>query len=99
LEISLELLKDVGSDVETGENCRVSASAEVKDSILWDDVVIGEGACVQRSVLGDGVCIAPGERIENAAVVRAELVRGEEPPPKALQGEVHGENFVVQLPR
>jgi hypothetical protein len=26
-------------------------------------------------------------------------VRGEEPPPKALQGEFRGENFVVQLPR
>jgi NDP-sugar pyrophosphorylase family protein len=99
LEISLEMLKDAGRDVEMGANCKVSASALVKESILWDNVIIGEGALVRRAVLGDGVCVSPGEVIENAAVVRAELVRGEEPPPKALQGEFRGENFVVQLPR
>lgn len=99
LEISLELLKDSGRDVETGANCSVSAGAQVKESILWNDVVVGEGARVRRAVLGDGVRISPGEAIENAAVVRAELVRGEEPPPKALAGEFRGENFVVQLPR
>ena len=98
LEISLELLQDAGRDVEMGANCRIAAGAQVKESILWDDVVIGEGARVRRCVLGDGVCLSPGEMIENAAVVRAELVRGEEPPPKALKGEFRGQNFVVQLP-
>jgi NDP-sugar pyrophosphorylase family protein len=99
LEISLELLKDFGRDVETGTNCRVSPGARVTKSILWDDVVVEEGARVRRAVLGDGVCVSAGQVIENAAVVRAELVRNEEPPPKALQGEFRGENFVVQLPR
>jgi hypothetical protein len=35
--------------------------------------------------------------LEDAAAVRAELVRDEEPPPKALKGEFRGENFVVRL--
>ena len=38
-----------------------------------------------------------GETVENAAVVRADLVRGKEPPPKALRGEIRGDNFVVPL--
>jgi hypothetical protein len=37
--------------------------------------------------------------VENAAVVRAELVRGIERPEKALPGEVRGANFVVPLPQ
>ena len=49
------------------------------------------------AVVGDGVLISTGASIENAVVVRAELVRGSEPPPKALKGELHGENFVVSL--
>jgi len=30
-------------------------------------------------------------------VVRASLIEGSTPPPKALKGEVRGENFVVPL--
>jgi hypothetical protein len=35
--------------------------------------------------------------LEDAVVVRADLVRGKEPPPKALKGEFQGDNFVVPL--
>jgi NDP-sugar pyrophosphorylase family protein len=97
LEISLALLKDAERDVWTGENCIVSAAAEVRDAVLWDGVRVEEGARVYRAVLGDGVRISSGEMIENAAVVRAELVRGATPPPKALKGEFRGSNFVVPL--
>ena len=98
LDISLALLKDSGRDVTLGEACHISASAWVSESILWDNVRVEEDARLRRVVLGDGVIIQPGEVLENAAVVRAELVRGEEPPPKALKGEFRGENFVVSLP-
>ncbi len=97
LEISLALLKDTGRDVEMGEGCFISPSAEVRESVLWENVRVEEGAHVRRAVLGDGVVISSGESIENAAVVRAELVRGEVPPPKALKGEFRGSNFVVSL--
>jgi NDP-sugar pyrophosphorylase family protein len=66
---------------------------------MWDGVKIDAGAHVSRAILADGVCIRSGERIENAAVVRAELVRGEAPPPKALKGDFRGDNFVVPLPQ
>jgi hypothetical protein len=48
-------------------------------------------------VLADGVRIPQGEKVENAAVVRASLVRDSVPPAKALKGELRGENFVVPL--
>jgi NDP-sugar pyrophosphorylase family protein len=97
LDISLALMRDEGRDVEAGENCAIHPGAGVSESVLWDDVTIEEGARVRRAVLGDGVRIPAGEVLENAAAVRAELVRDEEPPPKALRGEFRGENFVVPL--
>ena len=97
LDISLALLRDGGRDVFAGEDCYISSGAEVRESLLWDNVRIEDQALVRRAVLGDGVVIRSGENVLNAAVVRAELVRGFEPPPKALKGEFRGENFVVSL--
>ncbi len=97
LDISLALMKDEGRDVQAGRDCAIHPGASVTESVLWDDVTIEEGARVRRAVLGDGVRLRAGEVLEDAAVVRAELVRNEEPPPKALKGEFRGENFVVRL--
>lgn len=98
LSISLDLMAQEGRDVEIGEGSIVSESASVRESILWENVRVDAGASVRRSVLGDGVHIPAGEVVENAAIVRAELVEGVEPPAKALRGEVRGANFVVPLP-
>jgi NDP-sugar pyrophosphorylase family protein len=98
LEISLALMAQEGRDVEVGEGSTVSANAKVRESVLWENVRVDDGAEVRRVVLGDGVHIGAGEVLENAAVVRAELVAGVEPPAKALRGEVRGPNFVVPLP-
>jgi ADP-glucose pyrophosphorylase len=65
--------------------------------VLWENVKVEEGARVRRAVLGDNVIIPSGQVVENAAVVRADLVRGSNPPPKALKGEFFGRNFVVRL--
>jgi NDP-sugar pyrophosphorylase family protein len=97
LDISLAVLGDTRRDVFQGADCHVSSGATVRESILWDNVRVEDRARVRRAVLGDGVVIRSGESVENAVVVRAELVRGVEPPPKALKGEFHGENFVVPL--
>lgn len=99
LEINLALLASEGRDQLSGHNCIISPQASVQKSILWDNVTIDAGAHVARAILADGVRIRSGERIDNAAVVRAELVRGEAPPPKALKGDFRGDNFVVPLPQ
>lgn len=99
LDISLALMERQEKDVDAGEGCEISEEAEVRESVLWDGVRVEAGARVRRAILGDGVRIGKDEVIEYAAVVRADLVRGEEPPPKALRGEVRGDNFVVPLPQ
>ncbi len=97
LDISLKLLAETGANVYSGRRSNIANSAAVKDSVLWDDVSVAAGAKVVRAVLGDGVRIGSGEVIENAAVVRATLLRNTTPPPKALDGYWQGENFVVPL--
>jgi NDP-sugar pyrophosphorylase family protein len=97
LDISLALLCDRGDDLYAGRNSSIDKAAEVHDSVLWDDVTVARGARVRRAVLGDGVRIPAGELVEDAVVVRADLVSGVTPPAKALKGHVLGDNFVVSL--
>jgi NDP-sugar pyrophosphorylase family protein len=97
LDISLTLLAEQGTTVFKGARSEIATNAQVSNSIIWDDVVVEAGASVNRAVLGDGVRIRQGEVIENAAVVRASLIRGSQPPAKALKGDLRGENFVVPL--
>ena len=52
---------------------------------------------MRRAILGDGVRVRAGEEVEDAAVVRPELVDSVTPPTKAPKGYVKGENFVVPL--
>jgi NDP-sugar pyrophosphorylase family protein len=95
LDICVELLRESGRSFVAGANADISG--EVVDSILWDDVVVGNGAKVTRAVLADHVKIAAGEVIDNAVVVPRMLVDGKTRPEKALPGEFRGENFVVPL--
>ncbi|HVG38642.1 MAG TPA: NDP-sugar synthase [Pyrinomonadaceae bacterium] len=95
LDIHLQMLAREGRKTISGKNVEIHSSASVTDAVMWDDVVIEKGVFVRRAVLGDGVIVPPGRRIENAAVVRADLVRGSEAPPKALAGEFDGDNFIV----
>lgn len=98
LETSVALMKREGRDVERGKGSTVEDGASVSESVLWEDAEVAAGARVRRSVLGAGVRVAPGEVFEDVAVVRAELARGVEPPPKGLRGEFRGSNFVAPIP-
>ena len=97
MDISLQLIGQTGANLSAGSNCHISTSAEVNEAVLWDDVVVEDGASVRRAILADNVRIPAGSIIENAAVVCASLVKGKEPPAKALRGEFRGDNFVVPL--
>ena len=51
-----------------------------------------------RTIIADGVEIASDEHFENAAIVRADMVRScKEIPEKALKGYIQGENYIVPL--
>ena len=97
LDISLAMLAARKERLTVGERCVVDPGAQVDEAVLWDDVVVEPGARVKRAVLGDGVRIKSTEVIENAVVVRNSLIAGKPVPPKALKGEVKGDNFVVPL--
>jgi len=97
LDISVEMLKETDQPYVAGANTIVSTSARVNDSILWDGVEVRAGAHVNRCVLADRVTIPENEVIENAVVVRRDLVEGKSRPEKALPGDFRGENFVVPL--
>jgi NDP-sugar pyrophosphorylase family protein len=96
LDISLAMMD--GKDVVRGENCVVDSAASVRDSVIWDDVTIGPDVNLYRTIVADDVTIPAGESYENAAIVRAEMVRNSaEIPEKALKGYIQGENYVVPL--
>lgn len=97
LDISLALLRDARREFFAGACPTLAANAQVRDAILWDQVIIGPDTTVTRAVLGDRVRIAAGESVSDAIVVRADVIAGKNPPAKALKGELRGENFVVHL--
>jgi NDP-sugar pyrophosphorylase family protein len=97
LDISLEILRETGASLSMGQDCHLSDSASVVDSILWDRVKVSGNAKVRRAVLADDVHVDNDEVIENAVVVPRSLIEGKTAPAKALQGRVQGENFVVPL--
>ena len=97
LDISLAMLAARNESVTIGESCVVAPGSQVDEAVLWDDVVVEAGARVKRAVLADGVRIKSTEVIENAVVVKNSLIAGKPVPPKALKGEVKGDNFVVPL--
>lgn len=97
LDISLDLLRAQNRNVFAGNESVINAEADVADAILWDGVVVEQGARVKRAVLGDGTTVDAHEAIENSVVVRADLVAGKVPPAKALTGHVQNDKFVVPL--
>lgn len=97
LDISLDLLAAQNRNVFAGNKTSLAANARVGEAILWDDVVIENGASVTRSVVGDGVRVRAHESFEGSIVVRAELVGDKTPPAKALKGRFQDDKFVVPL--
>ncbi len=96
LDISLAMMNEC--NVYFGRNCNASSSANIKNSVIWDDVIINDGATLYRTVVADGVEIKSGEQLENVAIVRTEGVRNcKEIPEKALKGYFQGEHYIVPL--
>ncbi|MCA1589693.1 MAG: NDP-sugar synthase [Acidobacteria bacterium] len=96
LDISLAMMN--GRTVFSGDGCAISDEAIVRDSIMWDDVSIEDGADLYRTIIADGVTIRENESIENAAIVRADMVRNcDEIPEKSLKGFIQGDNYIVPL--
>jgi mannose-1-phosphate guanylyltransferase len=65
----------VGPYVVLGDNCEIGAGANVRDSVLWDGVIVEDGATVDGSIvasrarIGARSLVRPGSVIGHAGVV------------------------------
>jgi len=98
LDITLKMLNGEPKRNVIGANCVIADSAQIDDSIVWDNVRIEGDARIARSIIGDDVTIQTGETYENVAIVRGDMLdHCNEIPEKALKGTMIGENYVVPL--
>ena len=98
LDISLAMMPT--GTVSIGSGCSIAESASVTNSVIWDDVTIGENARLDRTIIADGVKIDNDAVFDNVAIVRADMLsHTDEIPEKALRGEYAGDNYVVPLGR
>jgi NDP-sugar pyrophosphorylase family protein len=71
LRTSIELAQQEGDRLAAGRNVQVAASATVRGTALWDDVVIGAHATLIDCIVGDGARIPDHARYERCAIVPA----------------------------
>jgi NDP-sugar pyrophosphorylase family protein len=64
-----EAWPDIGTVV--GRHVRLAPTADVQNSILWDDVTIGDGCGVHRCIVTDRVRVPPLARYHDAILVAA----------------------------
>ncbi len=83
LDISVEMLKEQGQPYVAGADCTRSRSPRrSSDAVLWDNVSIGEGARVNRSLSADDVTI-PTDEVSRTRGGAARSRRGQKAPGKS----------------
>ncbi|MBS1808998.1 MAG: NDP-sugar synthase [Acidobacteria bacterium] len=97
LEISLEFMRRESLSYTADQGCEIAHTAQVTESVLWQNVRVEAGARVHQCVLADGVHIPANTQFERKVIVRAALVINDEIPEKATRGEIIGENYVVAI--
>jgi mannose-1-phosphate guanylyltransferase len=79
LESSLVIGAREGRQIDIGTRSQVAPSARLDRSILWDDVVVEEGAMLRESIVTDGARV-PADTSWHGVILRqadGTLVRGE----------------------
>jgi mannose-1-phosphate guanylyltransferase len=64
----------VGPNTVIGDRSELASGSSVSDSILWDDVVLEEGAVVTGSILASRVRIGRGAHVEPGSVIGHDVV-------------------------
>jgi mannose-1-phosphate guanylyltransferase len=67
--VSIERGARVGPNVVLGDNCTIEANAEIRDSVLWDDVRVRRDAKIFGAILASRCSIGERASIEPGAVI------------------------------
>lgn len=59
-----------------GDRASIAADVSIERSILWDDVVVGEGAHLDYAIIGNSYHIARGAKVNGVIVANGEHVGG-----------------------
>lgn len=78
----------VGPHAVLGRGCRIAKGAQVFNSVLWDEVVVGENASIEGSIVASRAQIGAGARVGTGSVVGHDVIieQGEELPPGSRIG-------------
>lgn len=79
LTTSLLIGEREGVALDVGRRCEISRSARLQRSVLWDDVVVGDGVLLRETIVTDGVRV-PSDTAWHGVILRVatgELVPGE----------------------
>lgn len=72
LRTSLELAAAEGDRLTTGAGVRISESAHLSRTAVWDDVAIGDGASLVECVVADGARVPAGASYHRCVIVPAD---------------------------
>ena len=78
LRTSLELAAAEGDHLTMGAGARISESAHVSRTAVWDDVTIGDGASVVECVIADGARLPARATYRRCAIVPAAVCEPKE---------------------
>ena len=70
LEACLSIGKTEGDLIQVGRRSVVDPSAQLNDTVVWDDVSVGAGATLERCIVADNVKIPSGARFSNCAIIQ-----------------------------
>jgi NDP-sugar pyrophosphorylase family protein len=71
LRTSVQLAQEEGNRLAAGRDLQMAASATVRGTAVWDDVVIGAHATLIDCIVGDGARIPDHAKYERCAIVPA----------------------------
>jgi mannose-1-phosphate guanylyltransferase len=79
LSTSLAIGEREGVAIDAGANCRLAPTAHIHQSVLWDDVVVEDGAMLKECIVTDGVTVPAGTAWHGVILrrVNGQLVPGE----------------------
>jgi mannose-1-phosphate guanylyltransferase len=73
-DVEIDPSAKVGPNVVLGRGCKIGARARITDSVLWDGVVVEEGAAVDESIIASGARIGARSHVSRGGVIGHDAV-------------------------